>query len=101
MNKKVVKRGLLPYLFLAIAVMAIFYFFNVMNQKVNVLTYDEFMKEVNNGNVSEVVVVPKERAQTYEVRGKIDGYEENESFFVRMPLSPEIMKKLVEANEQN
>lgn len=101
MNKKVVKRGLLPYLFIAIVAMGIFYFFNVLNQKVNVLTYDEFMKEMNDGKVSEIVVVPKERAQTYEVTGKIDGYQENETFFVRLPLSNEIMKELVEANERN
>ncbi len=100
MNKKVVKRGLLPYLFLIIIIMAVFYFFNVMNQKVNVLTYDEFMKDMKNGNVSELVVVPKERAQLYEVTGKLDGYQDNETFFVRMPLSDEVMKKLVEANEE-
>ena len=101
MNKKVVKRGLLPYLFLALIAMGIFYFFHVMNQKVNVLTYDEFMQSMNEGEISEVVVVPKSRAQTYEITGKLEDYEENETFFVRVPLSDQIMKKLVEGNERN
>ncbi len=101
MNKKVIKRGLVPYLFLLLAMIAIFYFFNIANSKVNTLSYDEFMTEINSGKVTEIEVTPKESAQTYEVRGKLEDYEENESFFVRVPLSSEVMKKLVEASERN
>lgn len=101
MNKKTVKRGLLPYVFLAIVVMGVFYFFHVMNQKVNVFTYDEFMKYLNKGDVEEIVVVPRERAQIYEIRGKLNEYDKNETFFVRVPLTNEVMKKVVEASEVN
>ena len=38
MNKKNVKKGLLPYLLLAVVMLGVFYFFNVFNQKVNILT---------------------------------------------------------------
>jgi len=100
-NKKTVKRGLLPYVFLAIVVMGVFYFFHVMNQKVNVFTYDEFMKYLNKGDVEEIVVVPRERAQIYEIRGKLNEYDKNETFFVRVPLTNEVMKKVVEASEVN
>ena len=44
MDKKIVKRGLLPYLFIALFMLGLFYVFNVMNQDVNVLTYDEFVE---------------------------------------------------------
>lgn len=101
MNKKTIKRGLVPYLFLILVMIGIFYFFNVANQKINTLTYDAFMNEIANGTVTEIEVTPKDAAQTYEVRGKLSSYEENESFFVRMPLSSEVMKKLVEASERN
>ena len=42
-NKKVVKKGLLPYVFLLLVMLGVVYFVSVANQKVNVLTYDEFM----------------------------------------------------------
>ena len=76
-NKKTVKRGLLPYLFLLLIMLGIFYFFNVLNQKVNVLNYNEFMEVINNGDIEELTLVPRERALTYEVQGKLKKYEEN------------------------
>ena len=42
-DKKVIKKGLLPYVFLAVIFLTIFYIFNVLNNNVKVLTYDEFM----------------------------------------------------------
>ncbi len=98
-NKKTVKRGLLPYLFLLLIMLGIFYFFNVLNQKVNVLNYNEFMEVINNGDIEELTLVPRERALTYEVQGRLKKYEENETFFARLPLSEEVMKRLVEASE--
>ena len=66
--KKTVKKGLVPYLFLILVMLGIFYFFNVMNQKVNVLTYDELMKAFDNKQVTEIEVTPKEPAKVYEIR---------------------------------
>ena len=45
-DKKTVRKGLLPYLFLALIILAVFYVVNVMNNDVNVLTYNEFMTEL-------------------------------------------------------
>ena len=39
MDKKTVKRGLLPYLFIALIMLGMFYFFGIANQDVTVLTY--------------------------------------------------------------
>ena len=94
-NKKVVKKGLLPYVFLLLVMLGVIYFVSVANQKVNVLTYDEFMSDLEAKEVSEITVTPRERAQIYEITGKLDNYKENESFFVRVPLSDQVMKKLV------
>ena len=98
-NKKVVKKGLLPYVFLLLVMLLVVYFVSIANQKVNVLTYDEFMSDLDDKEVSEITVTPRERAQIYEITGKLDDYEENESFFVRVPLSDQVMKKLVEASD--
>ena len=98
-NKKVVKKGLLPYVFLLLIMLGVVYFVNVASQKVNVLTYNEFMSELENKDVKSIEITPRERAQVYEVTGKLDNYEDNESFFVRIPLSDQVMKKIVEAND--
>ncbi len=99
MNKRNIKKSIIPYLALALILMGIFYGFNVLNKKVNVFSYDEFMKNVNQGKVVEIAVTPRDRAQTYEIVGKLKDYKENESFFVRVPLSNEMMKKIMEASE--
>ncbi len=100
-NKKVVKKGLLPYVFLLLIMLGIIYFVSVANQKVNVLTYDEFMTSLEDKEVKSIEVTPRDRAKVYEITGTLDNYKENESFFVRIPLSDQVMKKLVEASEND
>ena len=98
-NKKVVKKGLLPYVFLLLVMLGVIYFVSVANQKVNVLTYNEFMSSLEDKEVSEITVTPRDRAKIYEITGTMDNYKENETFFVRVPLSDQVMKRLVEASE--
>ena len=98
-DKKTIRKGLLPYLFLALIMLGVFYVVNVMNNDVNVLTYDEFMTELNEGNVEELEVTARGSAYTYEVRGSLKDYEDNETFFARLPFSDEVMKKIVDASE--
>ena len=99
MNKKNIKRGLLPYLFLFLILIGVMFFLNSMNSKVNVITYDEFMKDVAEGKVTEVTITPRSRASVYEIKGKLKGYEENESFFFRAPLAEEVMTQVLTASE--
>ena len=100
MDKRTVKRGLLPYLFIGIIMLGMFYFFNVANQDVTVLTYNEFIEELNNGKITEVEVVTRVSGYTYEATGKLKGYEENEYFMAKLPLSDEVMKKIITASEK-
>ena len=99
-NKKVVKKGLLPYVFLLLVMLGVIYFVSVANQKVNVLTYNEFMTSLEDKEVKEITVTPRDRAKIYEITGTMDNYKENETFFVRVPLSDQVMKKLVEASDK-
>ena len=71
-----------------------------MNHKVNVITYDEFMKQAQKGQVEEVVITPRTRASVYEITGIMKNYEENESFFVRTPLAGEVMDKILTTGEK-
>jgi len=98
-NKKTVKKGLIPYVFLLLIILGIFYFVTIANQKVNVLSYDEFMNFVDAEKLKELEVTPRDRAKVYEFRGKLKGYAKNESFYVRVPLSEQIMGRIVEASD--
>ena len=99
MNKKTVKKGLLPYVFLLLIIIGVFYFVSIGNQQVNVLTYDEFMNALDTSEITELEVTPRDRAKVYEITGKLKDYEPNESFFVRVPLSEQVMKRLMDASE--
>ncbi len=98
-DKKTIKRGLLPYLFLALIMLGVFYVVNIMNNDVNVLTYNEFMSEMEEGNIDKVQITARGSAYTYEARGTLKDYKDNETFFVRLPLSEQVMKKIVEASD--
>ncbi len=100
MNRKNVKKGIFPYIFLLLFVVAVMFVFDLLNQKVNEFTYDEFMKYVNAGEIKEVLIVPKSRASVYEIRGTLKDYAEGEYFVLRMPLAEESMSILIaKANE--
>jgi len=83
---KTVKKGLFPYVFLLAFIIICLFLFNGFNQKVNELTYDEFMKSMNNGEIEELTIIPKTRTNTYELTGTIKDYKDNESFILYLPI---------------
>lgn len=99
-NNNNVKRGLIPYLVLIILGLVIFFGLNFFNQKINVLTYDEFEKQLVSKDVTEISVVPRDRANIYEIRGVLKTYKANETFFVRVPLSEQVMSRILLAREE-
>ena len=100
MNKKVVKRGLFPYLFLIVFLFCMYALVGTMNTKVNELTYGEFMEAVENKEVKEINVVPNSQSSVYIIKGKLKGYAENETFSFNMPYTNETMVKLLDAEDQ-
>ena len=98
-DKKTVKRSLLPYLLFALVVLGMFFFMNIANKKVDVLTYNEFIEKLDNKEITKLELVARTNGYTYEARGKLEGYADNETFFARLPLSEEVMKKIVEASD--
>ncbi len=101
MNKNTVKKGVLPYLFLVLLIFGVYYLFSVLNQKVNVFTYNELMEVLDNGTVTEMSITPKSRAVVYEITGKLKDYQENEHFFIRVPLTDSVVKNILEAGSEN
>ncbi len=100
MNKKVVKRGLFPYIFLAVFLFCMYLLVGTMNTKVNDLTYGEFMEAVEEKEVKEINVVPNSQSSVYTIKGKLKDYADNESFSFNMPLTNETMVKLLDAEDK-
>ena len=72
----------------------------MLNIKINDLSYNEFMKEVEEGNVVEVFISPQSRTGVYQISGKLEGYEEEESFLLEVPLSNESLAIIYEAQAE-
>ena len=99
MNKKSIKKSLAPYAFLLIFIIGCLIIFKMFNVKVNELSYDEFMKDLNGGKVTELTITPKVRTETYMLEGKLSDYAENESFILYLPQSEEFISKITVAKE--
>ena len=100
MNKKAVKKGILPYLFLFLVMLGILYFFNIANQKVNVIDYQQFLASASENKIKEIVVVPYTRSSLYQIEGSMEGYAENETFVLKMPLAEEVITELLNLQKQ-
>ena len=96
MNKKTVKKGLLPYLLLFLVMLGILYFFNIANQKINVINYKEFNALVGENKISKIKITPNGNGSIYQITGKANDYAENESFVLRLPLTDEIIAHVLE-----
>ncbi len=100
MNKKAVKKGILPYVFLFLVMLGILYFFNIANQKVNVIDYQQFLASASENKIKEIVVVPYTRSSLYQIEGTMEGYAENETFVLKMPLAEEVITELLNLQKQ-
>ncbi len=100
MNKKTIRKSFLPYVFLFLIIVSIVYFMDVLNQKVNILTYNEFIEAVEKGDVEEVIITPESSAGVYQLTGKMSDYKEEETFFLRVPYSNETMEIIYDAQAE-
>jgi len=94
MNKKNVKRGLLPYVFLVLLILVIYYTFSITNVDVNKLTYSEFLDKLKNDQVTELVITPNSSQGIYVLTGKLHGYKENETFNSTAVLSDTTLEEI-------
>ncbi len=94
MNKKNVKRGLLPYVFLVLLILVIYYVFTMVNVQVNKLTYSEFLEKLKANEVTELTITPNSSQGIYSLTGKLEGYKENETFTSTAILSDETLEEI-------
>ena len=95
MKNKNVKKGLLPYVILLGVIIVVAYIVAFGNSKVNDLTYDKLLAEIQNKKVTEMVITPHSSEGTYVITGKLEGYEEKETFKTTTPLTDSIVEQIV------
>ena len=100
-KKNNINKGLVPYVLLLLFIVGCLLFANSMKNKVNEFTYNEFSKYLNDGEISELKIVPKVNTQNYEVTGKLKSYDEYESFKLYLPESDEILAVILDAEKNN
>ena len=99
MKKNEIKKNLVPYMLLLFAALFVIFSSDIFGNKINVLSYDEFEKNLNDKKITELTIVPRAEGYVYEVTGKLEGYGENESFYAKLPLSETVLKRIMEAKD--
>jgi len=91
-------RNTIFYLLIFLVIIGVVSFFTGANPKTEQITYNEFISDLNNGNVTEMTVQPVRGV--FEVRGKMKGYSEDETFLTYIPTEQGLdrVDKAAEAN---
>jgi len=71
-------RNTIFYLLIFLVIIGVVSFFNGSNQPTQPIAYNEFIQDLENGEVQSLTIQPERGV--YEVRGQMKGAEENESF---------------------
>ena len=95
MKTRKTKKTLLSYGLIFLFFLVVLALFAYPTNKVNKLTYDEFMKNLNEGNITELTVTPKLNAAVYNMEGKLKDYKENETFTIKMPYSDNLISDVM------
>ena len=100
MKKKSIRKNAFSYIFLGIVILGVIYFVNVLNKKVNKLSYTEFKEAMVNEKLETVTITPSSNAGIYELTGKLDGYKKNETYYVKAPLTDATIEEIYTLAEQ-
>ena len=94
------KRGYLSYILLILFLVGIYIAFNTLNNKTNELTLDQFMNNLNDGKITELKIIPRTNSSVYEIKGKLSGYKEKETFIIKAPLSETVIKTILDKGQE-
>ncbi len=94
-NNNIVK-SFTPYFLLIFVILITYYVFSLNNVKINELSYNEFITNLEKETVEELEITPKSKESVYLLSGKLEGYKENESFKLTVPLTDSVIEKILE-----
>ena len=99
-NNNYVKQSM-PYFVLLLVIVGIMTFYELSQYKVNVLTYDQFISELDKKDVKDLEITAKSGAGVYYITGSLKEYGSKESFKVNAPLSDTVVNKVMEYVESD
>lgn len=91
-------RNTIFYLLIFLVIIGVVSFFTSGNPKTEQITYNEFISDLNNGKVTEMSVQPVRGV--FEVRGKLEGHKQDESFLTYIP-TEQGLERIDKAAEKN
>ena len=71
---KNMKKNISPYIALLFIIVVV-YFISGIGSKVNKLSYSEFQNALKENKVKTVYISPNSKGATYDITGKLKGYE--------------------------
>lgn len=92
--------AMMPFVLVAVAVLALYFAINGNSVEVHNLTTGELIQEIEQENVTEITITPKSSESIYYVEGKLESYGNKESFTSKV-ISEEIDTITEYAKEQN
>ena len=95
MNKKNNKRNFVSYGFIILFIIGVFLMSTSFSDKENKLTYNEFIKSLTEGEVTELVITPKQSSAVYTISGKLEDYDKNETFVLKAPYSDSVVSDIL------
>lgn len=102
MKKNTVIKTFMPYLLLFIVILCTMYLFDTLNKKTNTLNYNEFTTYLEEGKIEELTITPSSGSGVYNLTGKLEDYDANETFELIVPLSDSVIEDILTVSkEQN
>ncbi|MGB5947006.1 ATP-dependent zinc metalloprotease FtsH [Paenisporosarcina sp.] len=88
------------YLLIFLVIIGIFGTFNSGKEPTKDINYSEFLKALESGEVTELTMQPDQGV--YEIRGKMEGYKEDEEFITAITMDdPTVLKTIRDAAQTN
>ena len=84
-----------PYLIMLLVISGVFYIFSMKDVKVNELSYNDFMSNLESQKVDKLEVTPKSSESVYYLTGKLEGYKDKESFKVIVPYTDSVVDNVL------
>ena len=92
----------MPYLLLFIVILCTMYLFDTLNKKTNTLNYNEFTTYLEEGKIEELTITPSSGSGVYNLTGRLEDYDTNETFELIVPLSDSVIEDILTVSkEQN
>lgn len=94
-------RNFISYGGLILFLVIVYILFNMFNVVTHEFSYNEFSKYLEEGKITELVITPRTNSSVYELKGKMEGYNKNESFKLIAPISDVIIEDIVNVGKNN